>query len=111
LEKNKGALVRQLELRQWVQDNLPIENSLVGFDLLMEIAKHKILGNPQQTVKQLFGSLPQYSYTAIRSHYLRLLKLKLIILIHDSKDKRVKYVQASESLTNLLNTFLEKSIQ
>ena len=107
---NKKAIEKQIVLRKWVLANLPIKNSLIGFDLLMEIALHNATYESPQNVKQLFASLPQYSYTAIRSHYFSLLKLKLILLTEDPRDKRVKYVVVSDSFKSLLNSFLEKSV-
>jgi hypothetical protein len=63
---------------------------------------------PLQTVKQLFSSLPDYSYIGVRTHYLRFLELNLIELVIDANDKRVKYVKPTQKLLDLLTKYLEK---
>jgi DNA-binding MarR family transcriptional regulator len=95
------------ELRRWGALHLPIDNSLIAYDLFLFVAMRDSTGE-DCTVKELFGSLP-YSYTAIRSHYLRFLQEGLIELHADGVDKRVRYVVASKSFREILNSYLQKA--
>ena len=90
-------------LRSWCIDNLPIENSLIAYDLILLLSIHNY-SQGQITVKQLFASVP-YSYTAVRSHYLRLLEDGWIELHPDHKDKRIKYVRPTQKLVKMMNLY------
>jgi len=104
----QDALNNEIALRNWVSSNLPIENSFAAFDLLLILGLHYYSDRPLQTVKQLFSSLPDYSYIGVRTHYLRFLELNLIELVIDANDKRVKYVKPTQKLLDLLTKYLEK---
>ncbi len=90
------------ELHGWLRANLPIANSYVATDILFLVAIENKL-----KVKELFTSLP-YSYTAIRQHYKRLLEEHWIVQIADKEDRRVKYLQATEKLNDVLRKFTQK---
>ncbi len=90
------------ELHAWLRANLPIANSYVASDILFLVAIENRL-----KVKELFTSLP-HSYTAVRQHYKRLLDEQWIEQIADEKDKRVKYLQATEKLNDVLRKFTQK---
>ena len=102
----QDALNSEIALRNWVSRNLPIENSFAAFDLLLILGSQHYSDRPLQTVKQLFGSLPGYSYIGIRTHYLRFLELNLIELTVEANDKRVKYVKPTQKLLDLLTKYL-----
>jgi len=92
-------------LRRWVQENLPIENSLIAYDLILLLSIHNY-SNGRITVKQLFGSLP-HSPTAIRSHYQRLLDDGWIELSPDPKDRRIRYVQPTKKFIDMMNAYTD----
>jgi hypothetical protein len=106
----QDALNNEITLRNWICANLPIASSFVAFDLLLILGLQHHSGQPLQTVKQLFGSLPNYSYIGIRTHYLRFLELNLIELTIEANDKRVKYVKPTQILLDLLTKYLEQKI-
>ena len=90
------------ELHTWLRAHLPIANSYVATDILFLVAIESRL-----KVKDLFTSLP-HSYTAVRQHYKRLLEEKWIEQIADVNDKRVKYLQTTEKLNEVLRQFTHK---
>jgi DNA-binding MarR family transcriptional regulator len=92
-------------LRRWVQENLPIENSLIAYDLILLLSIHNY-SNGRITVKQLFGSLP-HSPTAIRSHYQRFLDDGWIELSPDPNDRRIRYVQPTKKFIDMMNTYTD----
>ena len=104
LRKNDEVMLLEQwgELHSWLRVNLPIANSYVATDILFLVAIENRL-----KVKELFTSLP-YSYTAIRQHYKRLLEEQWIEQIADAKDKRVKYLQTTEKLNQVLRQFTHK---
>jgi len=90
------------ELHTWLRAHLPIANSYVATDILFLVAIESRL-----KVKDLFTSLP-HSYTAVRHHYKRLLEEQWIEQIADEKDKRVKYIQTTDKLNQVLLEFTQK---
>ena len=56
-------------LRSWCKEHLPIENSLIAYDLILILAINNYAKN-DISIKELFASVP-HSYTAVRGHYLR----------------------------------------
>ena len=104
LRKNDEIMLLEQwgELHSWLRVNLPIANSYVATDILFLVAIENRL-----KVKELFTSLP-YSYTAIRQHYKRLLEENWIVQIADRSDKRVKYLQATDKLNDVLRKFAQK---
>jgi len=106
----ESMLTSEIALRNWVNQNLPIENSLAAFDLLLIIGLNYYSGSPKQTVKQLFSSLPSYSYIGVRTHYLRFIELGLLELSADAIDKRVKHITPSQKMLDLLLKYLEQKL-
>lgn len=104
LRKNDEVMLLEQwgELHSWLRKNLPIANSYVATDILFLVVIENRL-----KVKELFTSLP-YSYTAIRQHYKRLLEEHWIVQIADKSDKRVKYLQATDKLNDVLRKFAQK---
>lgn len=92
-------------LRRWVQENLPIENSLIAYDLILLLSIHNY-SNGRITVKQLFGSLP-HSPTAIRHHYQRFLDDGWIELYPDLEDRRIRYVQPTNKFIDMMNAYTD----
>ena len=92
-------------LRAWCRQHLPIENSLIAYDLLLLLSIHNY-SNGHITVKNLFASLP-YSYTAVRVHYQRYVNEGWIEHYPDSKDKRIKYVRPTPKFIEMINLYTE----
>jgi len=92
-------------LRAWCRQHLPIENSLIAYDLLLLLSIHKY-SNGHITVKHLFASLP-YSYTAVRVHYQRYVNEGWIEHYADIKDKRIKYVRPTPKFVEMINLYTE----
>jgi DNA-binding MarR family transcriptional regulator len=92
-------------LRQSLAKHLPIQNSLVAYDLILLLAIHNY-ARGHITVKQLFSSLP-YSATAVRYHYSRFINDGWIENYKDSKDKRIKYVRPTLKLIEAVNSHTE----
>ena len=102
--KNETLLIEAIfELRAWCSKHLPIENSLIAYDLLLLLSIHNY-SNGHITVKQLFASLP-YSYTAVRGHYQRYVNDGWIEHYPDIKDKRIKYVRPTEKFVEMINLY------
>jgi DNA-binding MarR family transcriptional regulator len=83
---------------------LPLENSLVAFDIILYVmANEKSLIQP----KDLFENV-KYSYTAVRSHYMRFLEQGYLQQVShpNSKDLRIKILIPTPKLKNLFNSIL-----
>ncbi|MBU3632660.1 hypothetical protein [Polynucleobacter sp. AP-Feld-500C-C5] len=92
-------------LRKWVQENLPIENSLIAYDLILLLSIHNY-ANGHITIKQLFASLP-HSSTAVRSHYQRFIDDGWIEHYPDLLDKRIKYVKPTKKFITVINAYTD----
>jgi len=92
-------------LRSWCRQHLPIENSLIAYDMFLLLSIHKY-SNGHITVKHLFASLP-YSYTAMRVHYQRFVSEGWIEHYPDLKDKRIKYVRPTPKFVEMINQYTE----
>ncbi|QWE06191.1 hypothetical protein [Polynucleobacter sp. JS-JIR-5-A7] len=104
--KNHPLLIESIfRLRKWVQENLPIENSLIAYDLILLLSIHNY-ANGHITIKQLFASLP-HSSTAVRSHYQRFIDDGWIEHYPDLLDKRIKYVKPTKKFIDIINAFTE----
>ena len=90
-------------IRKIMDGVLPIQNSLVAYDLLLLLASHHF-EEKQLTVKQLYSSLP-HSYTAIRRHYNRLIEKGYLTHSDDPFDARIKYVCVSDGFVEILTAF------
>ena len=104
--KNHQLLIESIfKLRKWVQENLPIENSLIAYDLILLLSIHNYASG-QITVKQLFASLP-HSPTAIRLHYQRFVDDGWIEHYPDIKDKRIKYIKPTQKFFDVIMAYAE----
>lgn len=105
MTSKKHALIIEalFKLRAWCRQHLPIENSLIAYDLLLLLAIHNY-SNGHITVKQLFASLP-YSYTAVRVHYQRYLDEGWIEHYTDPSDKRIKYLRPTQKFIEMINLY------
>lgn len=92
-----------LSLRQLLQKYLPIDNSLIAYDLILLLSIHNY-SEGHITVKQLFRSLP-YSSTAIRYHYTRFITDGWIEIYRNVQDKRVKFVRPTQKFIEIMNAF------
>jgi DNA-binding MarR family transcriptional regulator len=90
-------------LRTWCKDNLPIENSLIAYDLILVLAINNYAKN-NISIKELFASVP-HSYTAVRGHYLRFVKDGWVEHYLDESDKRIKYVRPTAKLIKTMNDY------
>jgi hypothetical protein len=96
-----------INLRESLEKNLPIQNSLIAYDLILLLCIHNYTrGNI--TVKQFFNSLP-HSATAIRYHYKRFINDGWIENYMDSKDKRIKYIRPTQKLIEAVNSYTQDS--
>jgi DNA-binding MarR family transcriptional regulator len=102
-ENNFVIIEAIFNLHQWVKENLPIENSLIAYDLILLLSIHSYSNNTV-SVKNLFSSLP-HSPTAIRYHYQRLLNDGWIEHHQDAKDRRIKYVRPSIKFITTINVY------
>ena len=90
-------------LRSWCKDNLPIENSLIAYDLILVLAINNYAKN-NISIKELFASVP-HSYTAVRGHYLRFVNDGWVEHYLDESDKRIKYVRPTTKLVKTMNEY------
>jgi DNA-binding MarR family transcriptional regulator len=90
-------------LRAWTKDHLPIENSLIAYDLILVLAINNYAKN-NISIKELFASIP-HSYTAVRGHYLRFVNDGWIEHYLDESDKRIKYVRPTAKLVKMMNDY------
>ena len=105
MDKETEIISKLFLLRGCDKKLLPIANSLVAYDLLLQIViAYKT--NQQLTVKSLFTSV-SHSYTAIRHHYKRLLKEGWICHQNDIKDARIKYIEPTDKLIKLISGFTQ----
>lgn len=94
-----------LSLRQSFQKYLPIENSLIAYDLILLLSIHNY-SKGHITVKQLFKSLP-HSTTAIRYHYTRFINDGWIEVYSNLEDKRVKFVRPTQKFIEVINAYTQ----
>jgi DNA-binding MarR family transcriptional regulator len=94
MEQEISVIRYLVALRNCSKENLPLNDSLVAYDLILFIAIQYGERQPL-SVKQLFSSLP-HSYSAVREHYNRLLNDGYVIHKQDEKDKRIKYIEPTE---------------
>ena len=90
-------------LRSWCKDNLPIENSLIAYDLILVLAINNYAKN-NISIKELFASVP-HSYTAVRGHYLRFVNDGWVEHYLDESDERIKYVRPTARLVKTMNEY------
>jgi len=105
LTKQQLMVEAIFKLRQWSAEHLPIDNSLIAYDLMLLLSIHAY-SQGKITVKQLFASLP-HSATAVRHHYQRFVDEGWIDHYPDPKDKRIKYIHTTEKFNTMLNAYTE----
>jgi DNA-binding MarR family transcriptional regulator len=109
MTEEKTIIIQAIfNLNQWVKENLPIENSLIAYDLILLLSIYSYSKN-NINVKNLFSSLP-YSHTAIRHHYQRLINDGWIEHYLDTKDKRIKYVRPTRQFIETINVYNQKAL-
>lgn len=91
-------------LRDWCKSNLPTEDSLVAYDIILIIAISHYTKSPL-SVKHLFSSMP-HSYTAIRYHYSRFITEGWLEHESNEKDRRIKLVKATDKLIDTINDYV-----
>jgi hypothetical protein len=94
-----------LNVRNWEEDNLPLEQSALAYDLLTLASHHTISGTPL-SLKQLFLLL-EYSEAGVRKQLRRCIKEGWLKLVGSKKDKRVRVVIAEPKLLQALSDYAE----
>lgn len=92
-------------IRAWCKNNLPVRESIVAYDLIILLAI-KFAKKETVTVKQIFVLLP-HSYTAVRHHYLQLIKDEWIECIGDDKDRRIKRIIPTQKFDEIIKEYAE----
>ena len=90
-----------LAVRQWEEAHLPLDGSLLAFDLLTVTAHHTMLGQALN-LKQLNTQM-NYSEAGVRKQLKRCLEQGWLELQAGQNDKRVKYVVATPKLLKILS--------
>jgi hypothetical protein len=104
-EHQLGAFLNDLiSLRGAFDTFFPIRNSLIAWDILVEVLLAHSRGRKLQ-VKALLGELP-HSRTGIDYHYRWLIDEGWIELVPCDKDKRVRYACPSQRLLESLHVMM-----
>lgn len=103
------AAASSLALRQWERHHLPIESSLIGFELFLRLAHLSASGCVGQTalLKQLYLTLP-YSEKGVRLHLRRLEAAGWIRTQRATKDSRGARVELSDMAWRLLSDYVQE---
>jgi hypothetical protein len=100
IEKNYKDDARKLhQLRRAISKSLPIENSLIPLDLLLEASIGNDLNN--HSIKSLFISLP-HSNMGLRYYFQQLIDSNFLEINNSETDKRIKIVAPSYLLKKQL---------
>jgi hypothetical protein len=94
-----------MQVRAWQDKHLPIEFSLLAYDLLICACFHTLSGTPLN-YKQLFLTLP-YSKNGIRKQLSKFIANEWLEICTDTYDRRVRYVVALPKLLDVLKDYLE----
>jgi len=84
-----------------IKKTFPNDSFPISLELIVFICEQNFLGN-EVTVNSLFTSV-NFSYTAIRHHYLYLMKNGFITKKESTNDKRVKFVIPSCKSIEFIN--------
>jgi DNA-binding MarR family transcriptional regulator len=103
INKNVAIIESIHKLRSWCAKNLPIDNSFIAYDLLLQLSIHDY-SKRDLSVKQLYASIP-YSYTAIRIHYQRFFNDGWIENYSSKNDGRIKYIRPTKKLLEVINLY------
>lgn len=97
---------RRLALRHWERLHLPIDNSQLGYELLMAIGPLSILGELAhgQFLKQLYLALP-YSEKGIRLHLRRLELTGWVTVCKTGKGSRTSRVEITDRYWLLMESY------
>jgi DNA-binding MarR family transcriptional regulator len=106
-ENHKVTIDAIFGLRQSLEKYLPIQNSLIAYDLILLLSIHNY-SEGNITVKQLFNSLP-HSATAVRYHYKRFIDEGWIENYMNPNDKRIKYVRPTSKLIQVVNFYTQET--
>jgi DNA-binding MarR family transcriptional regulator len=100
---------RQLALRDWERQHLPIEASQLGYELFLVLAKLSMAGWRDRSglLKQLYLALP-YSEKGIRLHLRRLEETGWLKVSRSGKDGRVVQIELSARYWQLLGDYGEQ---
>jgi hypothetical protein len=94
-----------LTVRDWEEENLPMERSALAYDLLAVTAHHTVVGTPL-SLKHLF-TLLNYSEAGVRKQLRRCINEGWISLQNVSTDKRVRVVVAQPKLLQALQGYAD----
>jgi hypothetical protein len=94
-----------LTVRDWEEENLPIERSALAYDLLAVTAHHTVVGMPL-SLKHLF-TLLNYSEAGVRKQMRRCIRDGWITLESVRNDKRVRVVVAQPKLLMALKEYAD----
>ena len=97
---------RRLALRHWERLHLPIDNSQLGYELLMAIGPLSILGTLAhgQFLQQLYLALP-YSEKGIRLHLRRLELTGWVNVLKTGKGSRTSRVELTDRYWLLMESY------
>jgi len=91
-----------LMVRTWEKLNLPTYNSVIGFDVILQIMA-SYGSDRTNNLKHLYRSV-DYSESQIRAFIRRLESDEWIVLVENAADRRNRYIKPSQ---NLLAKFAE----
>ncbi len=92
-----------IAMKTWEKTNLPQSQSTLAFEIFILIAHFTVCEKPL-TLHQLFYSL-EYSETGIRKQLAKLVEEGFCLIVSGSKDKRLKYVLASDRMLAVLDHY------
>lgn len=92
-----------LKIRAWEKINIPNGQSGIAVEICLLISHYTMTGSPL-TLKTLFYSM-EFSEAGIRKQLRYLIKEQWILLLGNSKDKRLKHVLATEKMLNTINNY------
>ena len=107
MDEETEIILKLNALRGCGEDHLPINKSMVAYDLLLQVMIASKT-NQALSVKTLFASVP-HSYTAIRYHYKRLLKDEWLSHRSDQFDARIKYIEPTSKLIKTIEGFAKSA--
>jgi DNA-binding MarR family transcriptional regulator len=95
---------RILALRQWENEHLPIGGTLLGYDLLVFIAREMAEGRPGFSLSKVYSEL-NYSEAAIRLHLGRLERDGFVARRRDEGDRRNRLLYVTEKFRTLWSDY------
>jgi DNA-binding MarR family transcriptional regulator len=101
---------RMRMLRQWENENLPMGGTLLGYDLLLFIAKEVAEGRSGFSLSKVYAEL-DYSEAAIRLHLGRLEKEGFVARRRDNGDRRNRLLHVTERFQALWAAYEDTHLQ